>query len=387
MSTLAVLWGRFGPYHLARLRGLAEVAGTRGFSVLGVEVAQLDHYRWNPVQSENGVARETLFPGRAYDSLRPGEIRRKVFAALDRIQPMVVAVNGWAMPEARAALAWVRRTPNARAVIMSETKVDEAPRVFWKEWVKRGIVSGAQAGLVGGQRQLEYLAQLGVPRERIRLGYNAVDNAHFEQGSAHARIHARELRQNLHLPERYFFACTRFLPRKNLDGLLRAYARYRNEVGASERWQLVISGSGECEADLHGQVRVLGLAGEVHFVGFRQYEELPAFYGLASAFVHPALSEPWGLVVNEAAASALPLLVSRTVGSAYELVEHGVNGYTFEPGDVDAMTRVLVDITRLPEEARSAMGNAARERVAEFGPERFGQGLCEAMDAARGVRR
>ena len=60
-------------------------------------------------------------------------------------------------------------------------------------------------------------------------------------------------------------------------------------------------------------------------------------YGLASAFVHPSTTEQWGLVVNEAAAAGLPLIVSERCGCAPELVRQGVTGFLFDPYDIDAI--------------------------------------------------
>ena len=91
----------------------------------------------------------------------------------------------------------------------------------------------------------------------------------------------------------------------------------------------MVLGSGVEETYLRRLAVEIRLKGVV-WPGFVQYDMLPVYYGLASAFVHPAKSEPWGLVVNEAAASGLPLLVSRTVGAQYELVEDGRNGYLLD---------------------------------------------------------
>ena len=60
--------------------------------------------------------------------------------------------------------------------------------------------------------------------------------------------------------------------------------------------------------------------GAVYFYGFRQIEENAIFYALAEAFVLPSLKEEWGLVVNEAMAAGLPVIVSRTAGCAEDLV-------------------------------------------------------------------
>ncbi len=61
----------------------------------------------------------------------------------------------------------------------------------------------------------------------------------------------------------------------------------------------------------------------IHLPGFLQAGELPRWYAFASAFVHPSLLEPWGLVVNEAAACGLALLVTDRAGCVDTLVPLG----------------------------------------------------------------
>lgn len=66
----------------------------------------------------------------------------------------------------------------------------------------------------------------------------------------------------------------------------------------------------------------------VYLPGWRTHAELPRFYAHAGAFVHPAISEPWGLVVNETTASGLPVLLSPGTGAAATLLVTGRNGET-----------------------------------------------------------
>ena len=115
--------------------------------------------------------------------------------------------------------------------------------------------------------------------------------------------------------------------------------------------------------------------------GFRQYDELPAWYGLASAFVHASTTEQWGLVVNEAMASGLPVLVSNRCGCAPDLVEDGVNGFTFDPYDVEALAGLMQRVAAMTDERRAAMGRAGQRIIAEWGPERFAEGLMQAVEA------
>jgi len=206
----------------------------------------------------------------------------------------------------------------------------------------------------------------------------------------------------------YFLASNRFVERKNLGLLIRAYAMYvgRLQVG-KEVWPLVLLGDGELRGELEVLCKELELktvmrfsrgdagtteeedlklnsyklktppgGGCVIFAGFRQIAELPAFYGSAGAFIHPALSEPWGLVINEAMASGLPILSSNNVGAAEELLIEGETGFLFDPMDVQAISAAMHRIATLPEDRRQQMGESARELVEKKAPlHGFGNGL------------
>jgi glycosyltransferase involved in cell wall biosynthesis len=120
--------------------------------------------------------------------------------------------------------------------------------------------------------------------------------------------------------------------------------------------------------------------GLVVFPGFRQIGELPSFYAGAGAFVHPALEEPWGLVINEAMASGLPVLSSRNVGAAEELVVEGKTGFLFDPKNVEEIAAALVKIVAMEPEKRLAMGRAAFEHVEHVAPLKvFGEGLAKLL--------
>ena len=137
---------------------------------------------------------------------------------------------------------------------------------------------------------------------------------------------------------------------------------------------------------LEAQVERLALSENVKMPGFQQYRELPLYYGLASVFILPSTTEQWGLVVNEAMASGLPVLVSNRCGCAPDLVEEGRNGYTFDPFDqtnlADLMLRISDDGCD-----REAMGRVSRKIIAEWSPERFGYNLIQAANRAIGLPR
>jgi glycosyltransferase involved in cell wall biosynthesis len=115
--------------------------------------------------------------------------------------------------------------------------------------------------------------------------------------------------------------------------------------------------------------------------GFKQYPELPVYYGLASAFIHASTSEPWGLVVNEAMASGLPVVVSNRCGCAPDLVCDGRNGYTFDPRNVGQLAELMLRIS-IPGPHLSTMSNASAEIISTWGLSRFAHGLRAAAEKA-----
>jgi len=154
------------------------------------------------------------------------------------------------------------------------------------------------------------------------------------------------------------------------------------DAGYSRRtpWDLVLLGDGLLREALNSQLSTLNLHQHVHLPGFKPYHELPAYYGLAKAFVHSSTSEQWGLVVNEAVASGLPVIVSNRCGCAPELING--NGFTFDPFEEKELAERLLKITSLSDDERKSLSDASYTISANFGPERFGEGLEQAAQVA-----
>ncbi|MEM8681239.1 MAG: glycosyltransferase family 1 protein, partial [Planctomycetota bacterium] len=329
---LAVIFPRLGPYHIARLG-----AAARSLDVTAIELSATDElHDWDPHENPLPFKRRTLFA--STEPVSEARQQLAVCRALEASRPSAVAINGWAEPTSLMAMEWCM-TRNVPMIVMSESSAYDASRTWWKEWVKRRIVKRFSAALVGGRDHAAYLESLGMDADRIAMGYDVVDNAYFARAAETARQNAAVQRQEMGLPEKYFLAVARFVPRKNLDMLMRAYAEVRRRTGTD--WHLQIVGDGPQEAELLRLREVLGLQRFVHFLGFQQYDRLPTLYALSQALVHPSTSEQWGLVVNEAMACGLPVVVSNRCGCVRELVHEGRNGATFDPQNLQALTMRL----------------------------------------------
>ncbi len=365
MTRVAILFDNFGPYHIARMLGASAE-----LDVVAVEAT--------PSGTEYAWDKPAVPAPLRYLPLAGTGTVKEIVAELDaKLAPLAIdaiALPGWSSRAAFASLIWARQRA-IPAILMSETNAWDFARKPVAEWIKRRIVAHYSAGLVTSDSQARYLVDLGLDEAAIFRGYNAVDNAYFAEAAAAATMPDG-------LPAtirgRYFLTSNRFIEKKNLARLLDAYAAFRRGRDDNPAdWPLVLLGDGELRGALEAQRAALGLTAHVLMPGFRQIDELPHFYGTAGAFVHASTTEQWGLVVNEAMASGLPVAISRRCGCAEVLVEDGVTGLLFDPLDTAAITHALNRMTD-PSTA-TALAAAGRVRIDAWGPERFGTGMAEAV--------
>jgi glycosyltransferase involved in cell wall biosynthesis len=363
-------------YHRARADAFARVC-PQGFTVL--ELSNSDSFSALRSAPCEKASVRTLFPGQELQKLRRSSIRNAVIRFLDEVNPSVCCLNGWALPGTAVMLSWAIRH-QVPCVLMSETNAHDSPSTWWKEAIKREFVAHCGAALVGGAWHRDYLTSLGMLPEKIFNGYDVVDNHHFQTGAEAARKDPGRTRASLNLPSDYFLACARFEPKKNLHRLIEGYGAYVRQIGPHP-WKLVIAGDGPLRPELEELTKSQRFEDQVLFRGAVGYQELPAYYGLAKAFVHASTTEQWGLVVNEAMAAGLPVLVSQRCGCVSELVKDGTNGFTFDPGKVDEITEKLVQMHRDPLMLQS-MSEQSLGLIMSWGPERFARNLQQAIQLA-----
>ena len=382
MPTVAIQYPSFGPQHPPRLRAIVKAAPP-SWRVVAMEMFARDSdYEWAPVAGgQEPFERYTALDCASAEGRRSRTLKADVWRALDGISPDVLVVNGWGHCESRASLAWCRRRGRA-AVLLSDSTYEDAPRSWHRELYKRWLVKGCRSAFVAGTPQARYAERLGIPPEHIfHPGSCVVDNDYWHARSEETREAAAELREEYDLPEQYFLCVARYVPKKNVPFLVRSYARYRQEAGTGA-FGLVLCGSGPEEMAAREAVSALALGGSVRLSGFQQIDALPAFHGLASCFVMPSSgNEQWGLVVNEAMACGLPVLVSRACGCAEDLVLEGVNGYTFDPRNEGELAELMLRVAGA-EEKLAALGRESQRIIAGHSCQVGAENLWKAVRAA-----
>ena len=391
MRRIAAIIINMVPYHHARWEAFAEATGHETHLL---ELTGRDEFKVLEYSAGSRYQRHTLFPSPGASG---AEIRKAVADRLDALRPEVICVSGWGLAVSLAALEWASRNWVPVVMLSESNEFDEA-RSTIKEWIKRRLVGLCASGLAGGTPQADYLVKLGLPRECVFTGYDIIDNNYFETSSKEARNSGFKFHvSDFAVSSPYFFACARFGKKKNLPGLIRAYSHYRilvtgkaaqNHSGLKSQvssftgpWDLIIAGEGRERSLIEQTIRDYGVADHVRLVGPKGYGELPSYYAYASAFIHASTTEQWGLVVNEAMAAGLPVLVSNRCGCAADLVKDGENGSTFDPTNEEQMADLMLRISS-DEERRKEMGRKSREIIANWGPARFASGLSSAIEAA-----
>ncbi len=347
---VALLWVHFGPYHLARLRALR-----RNCHVTAIQFASSQEmYGWRTnINAELITLRTETY--RAASSLE-GFLR--LWTILKETNPDVLFIPGYREPLALVAALW-GKVHGRTNVLMSDSTVFDQPRSKWKESLKARLARCLfQKAFVSGKRSASYLQSLNCRHLFFEVGYDVVDNEHFA-----TRVAAIQASKLLDLRSRPFLFVGRLVAAKNLSLLLDAFAAYRRFGG---KRSLEIIGHGPLESSLKASAAVVELSGAVSFGGFQTYESLPERYAHAACLILPSISEPWGLVVNEAMAAGLPVIVSDRCGCVDDLVEDGSNGYVFPALSSKALTDCLLTIDALDDRCLKAMGRRSKEMITKF---------------------
>src|SRR5262245_34080157 len=143
------------PYHLARV----EATRAAGFEVTMIEICGRDAFIVLETPMAEDPRRVILFPGQKFADAPRRQLPRRVAAALDKLAPDVIAINGWSEGGAIAALRWSLRH-SVPVVLCSDSSAHDEPRVWWKEWIKARIVRLCGAFLVGGAVHADYIRLL-----------------------------------------------------------------------------------------------------------------------------------------------------------------------------------------------------------------------------------
>ncbi|MCW2857240.1 MAG: hypothetical protein JWR52_2855 [Marmoricola sp.] len=283
----------------------------------------------------------------------------ELVATVRAFDPDAVLMTAWNFSKAYRAVMKAVPATTVRIMYM-DNLWRAAPRQWLGRLTHRWYVDNvADAALVPSDRTEFYARRLGFEPADIIRGGAVGDTRMFHSESRTAE----ELGSR-----RAFLSVGRLVDHKGADVLAAAYSRYREL--ADDPWDLHVVGIGPMEA-------VIGAIPGVTMHGFLPPDEVAELMRQVSCLTLTSHIEPFGVVVHEAAASGLPLLVTEFSGSAPVFVQDGYNGWQVTAGHVGHWSRAMLEMSGLPPARLAEMSEISRSLSRRASPAGWALNLVE----------
>jgi glycosyltransferase involved in cell wall biosynthesis len=260
---------------------------------------------------------------------KPDDIweRREEFADCN-----FIVHTGWSHPGWLRFDRWMKSRGATVVVAVDNSWKSSLRQYAGALWFRIWLRQHFDAAIVPGRSATRLMRFLGMPADRIFTGYYGAHEAIYKPGPP--------------LPERRaeFLYVGQLIHRKGVDVLVEAFRRYRESGGT---WNLRIIGSGPLKDRCTGE--------GVIFEGFGQARHVAQRMTEARCFILPSREDHWGTVVCEAMACGTPVIASRWVGAAEDLIRTGINGWVFNEMTPAALAQAM--------EAVSSWGLGAQQNA------------------------
>jgi len=332
-----VVWSRHKGAVFSALHSISASGAIR-YSMVQIADTEHDRIGFSDVDySFHRYPMHKLFDG-CYEDVPRWQLTKRLVWEVLKAKSDLIVLPGYHRTEYWAMLAACVVTGKRRAVFCDSTARDRPKRLLTS--VPKRVFFALCDGYFGfGERSRDYLMSLGAKREKIFIPCQA---AALPVTFSPERALAERMQYRAGNAPVFLFV-GRLSEEKGITTLIDAFAGIAKRLPDP---QLRIVGTGPLERDLRKRVAELGLDRSITFVGSLQDEPLSREYYGATCLVLPSRSEPWGLVVNEAMASGLPVVISRQCGCGPELVFPGVNGAIIDERDLDGLASALVTLSR-----------------------------------------
>jgi len=373
---LVIITEIISPYRIPLFNALAQ---NREVNLHVIFLAETDPglRQWQVYREEIRFSYEVLPSWRKQIGQYNVLLNAKLERALAAARPEVVLCGGYNYPASWQALLWARCRGIPFFLWSESTLHDLRGRRPLVEFAKTEFFRRCDGFVVPGRSAREYLHAYKLKDADIFTAVNAVDNALFAGLADSTRQNPIQLRRQLGLPNRYFLFVGRLVKEKGVFDLLSAYAKLnasvRSEVG------LVFAGDGAARPQLETEAARTS-PGFVRFVGFTEREHLARYYALADMLILPTFTDTWGLVVNEAMACGIGVIVSQSAGCVADLVTENWNGRIIRSGDVSSLASVMEALIQKPDLC-ATLGLNGRQRIAQYSPEAWAIGLARMLES------
>jgi len=326
---------------------------------------------WNIKREDLNFPYEVMFKG-ALDNINPLGVALKTWKRLNILNPDVLIIGGYSYPACWAGFFWAKLN-DKNIILWSASNEEDRKRSVLKEKIKGFLIKRFDAANVYGKKSKDYLVKLGMKEDSIFIKGNTTDNAFYYDETMRLKAKREALCKQFGIPFHNFLYIGRFSKEKNLLLLLSAYKKLN-----ADDWGLILVGNGPKYQELIDFIDKNSIR-NVFMPGFKQKEEIPQYLAVSDVFILPSISEPWGLVVNEAMAAGLSVLVSKRCGCYPDLVREGVNGFAFDPYNVEELYGLIKNVVDGIYDLE-AMGKASLDIIKDYTPERAAEVIKKTIE-------
>jgi glycosyltransferase involved in cell wall biosynthesis len=368
---IAILHTDFRIYWPARLKSLHNSLNEKGHELIVLEIAgKGSPYSFASHSDVSGFPGwKILFPDERIEDISAEIANNAIYKTLNELNPDVLLSGALAFYSGAAAVRWAGSN-NKPLIVFDDARLIDVQRNFLVNFYKKQLYKLSDAIFCPAPSLDNSYNFWGFRKEDIFYGLNCVDNQFFLQ---------KKDVQKVDLPEKYFLCVGRQVQKKNMAGLLHAYKQYLTKSG-NNGISLVIVGEGPEHTSLETIAGNL-MGKNVYFLPYLSQDNLVPVMQSCTAYVLPSLyGETWGLTVNEAMACEKPVVVSNQCGCCSTLVIPGLNGWTFDPINVDDLASIMVEISQTSAEKLYQMGKKSGEIISNWGLERFNEGVWAATE-------
>lgn len=366
-----IIYKSFGPYHIARLKYISRIFP----NLLAIAIANNEkNYPWENKSIDNIFCHRILFNGKTLENIN---ILKQLYAAyklLSAINICTITFSGYSYPIFLIIALWAKIKRKTTICLVDSTLIDKKRKKLKNE-LKTYLLKVFDKFAVTGIRSKEYMKHLKIRDDKIYEIGNVVDNEFFITEKNRIEKNINDIKEQLMLPSKFFLSIARLTYEKNLHTLIKAHKEYQQAGGT---WELVIAGDGKEKEKLIKYAYSIN-HNKIIFKGWVNYKSIPKLYTLASCFILPSISEPWGLVVNEAMSCGLPLLISNRCGCVPELCKNGKNGFTFNPQDTTQITRLMLYMSSGHANLKE-MGNNSIDIIANYTLKSWSKNLSDCIE-------
>ena len=336
MKKLLIISGIWTPYSHARFTAIAKHIKDVELAVFFQNPA-VRYRKWNAKTTDSSykmVFLKNIGIPISANTAFVCNINYNIYQEIKRYNPDRIIATGWDSFATLAAVVYAKKH-GKKIILWTDSTIHEDSfiRKISLLYVKF-ILRFFDGFISGGTAAAEYLRFLGV-RKNIEHFYNSVDVDHFLTQGKLSPLEKHMLKEKFGVrnSSRVIIFSGRLVAIKCVDLLIKAF------LEVSERFpniELLIVGYGPEEQRLK---KMAWGNSRIHFLGHRGIDEIPGIYGISDILVLPSISEPWGLVVNEAMACGCAIIASDRCGCSKDLIRD--NGIVVEGGKLDSLVEAL----------------------------------------------